>query len=67
MFELTPFHIVLLPLLGFVLSTVGTLVGVGGGFVLVPVLLYLFPDASSGTISSASLSVVFLNALSVTV
>ena len=67
MFELTPGYIVLLPVLGLVLSTMGTLVGLGGGFVLVPVLLYLFPEASPGTISSISLSVVFLNALSATV
>lgn len=67
MYELTPFHLVLLPFLGFILSALGTLVGLGGGFVLVPVLLFLFPEASPGTISSISLSVVFLNALSATI
>jgi hypothetical protein len=66
-FELTPYHIILLPLLGVAVSTLGTLLGLGGGFVLVPILLLLFPEASASTISSISLSVVFLNAASATV
>ena len=48
---------------GFVVGTFGTLIGAGGGFVLVPLLLvgYHFPPADAvGT----SLSLVFLNALS---
>lgn len=67
MYHLTLWHILLLPLLGGVLSALGTLVGLGGGFVLVPVLLLLFPEASATTISSISLTVVFLNAGSATV
>ena len=49
--------------LGFVIGTFGTLIGAGGGFILVPLLLlgYHFPPADAvGT----SLSLVFLNALS---
>lgn len=42
----------------------GTLIGAGGGFILVPVLLLLYPDKSPETITSISLAVVFLNALS---
>jgi len=48
---------------GFVVGTFGTLIGAGGGFILVPLLLvgYHFPPAEAvGT----SLSLVFLNALS---
>ena len=66
-YELTLFHLALLPLLGAVVAALGTLVGLGGGFVLVPLLLFLFPDASASAISSISLTVVFLNAVSATV
>jgi uncharacterized membrane protein YfcA len=53
----------LLPL-GFFVGTFGTLIGVGGGFILVPVLLLLYPEKSPETITSISLVVVFFNALS---
>jgi hypothetical protein len=53
----------LLPL-GFLVGTIGTLIGAGGGFILVPVLLLLYPDKSPETITSISLAVVFFNALS---
>ncbi|MBI4311107.1 MAG: sulfite exporter TauE/SafE family protein [Chloroflexi bacterium] len=66
MYHLTLFYIIVLPILGLALSSVGTLVGLGGGFVLVPVLLVLFPEAAPTTISSISLTVVFLNATSAT-
>jgi uncharacterized protein len=49
--------------IGFAVGTFGTLIGAGGGFILVPILLigYHFPPAAAvGT----SLSLVFLNALS---
>jgi uncharacterized membrane protein YfcA len=49
--------------LGLAIGTFGTLIGAGGGFILVPLLLlgYQFPPADAvGT----SLSLVFLNALS---
>ncbi len=53
----------LLPL-GFIVGTFGTLIGAGGGFILLPVLLLLYPDKSPETITSISLAVVFFNALS---
>jgi uncharacterized membrane protein YfcA len=53
----------LLPL-GFAVGTLGTLMGAGGGFILVPVLLLLFPRMAPETVTSISLSVVFFNALS---
>lgn len=53
----------LLPL-GFVVGAYGTLIGAGGGFVLVPILLLLYPQATTDTITSISLAVVFFNALS---
>ena len=50
--------------LGFGVGVLGTLVGAGGGFVLVPVLLLLYPHERPETIASISLAVVFFNALS---
>jgi uncharacterized membrane protein YfcA len=50
--------------LGFVIGTYGTLIGAGGGFVLVPILLLLYPDESPEIITCISLAVVFFNALS---
>ncbi|MBI5092602.1 MAG: sulfite exporter TauE/SafE family protein [Candidatus Hydrogenedentes bacterium] len=50
--------------LGFVVGAYGTLIGAGGGFVLVPVLLILYPRESPEIITSISLAVVFFNALS---
>jgi uncharacterized membrane protein YfcA len=56
----------LLPI-GVAVGAYGTLIGAGGGFVLVPLLLFLYPDESPATITSISLAVVFFNALSGTV
>jgi len=51
-------------LLGLVVGAIGTLIGAGGGFLLVPALLLLYPAERPETITSISLAVVFLNALS---
>ena len=53
----------LLPL-GVFVGTVGTLIGAGGGFILVPVLLLLYPNEAPATITTISLIVVFFNAVS---
>jgi hypothetical protein len=49
---------------GFAIGAYGTLIGAGGGFVLVPFLLLLYPKESPEIIASISLAVVFFNALS---
>lgn len=49
---------------GLLLGMYATLIGVGGGFVLVPMLLLLDPQTDPHTIASISLAVVFVNALS---
>jgi len=53
-----------LSLLGLAVGTFGTLIGAGGGFLLVPILLLMYPRDDPATISSISLAVVFLNAAS---
>jgi uncharacterized membrane protein YfcA len=50
--------------LGLAVGAFGTLVGAGGGFVLVPVLLLLYPDKKPETITAISLFVVWANATS---
>ncbi len=51
-------------LLGFGVGAIGTLIGAGGGFILLPVLLLLFPDSSPEALTSISLAVVFINSTS---
>ncbi len=48
--------------LGVAVGAFGTLVGAGGGFVLVPVLLFVYPNRDPETITSMSLFVVWANA-----
>ncbi|MBK6661910.1 MAG: sulfite exporter TauE/SafE family protein [Thermoflexaceae bacterium] len=57
-------ELLLLVPLGVAVGAFGTLVGAGGGFVLVPVLLLLYPDRDPETITSMSLFVVWANATS---
>jgi len=56
-------ELLLIPL-GFAVGAYGTLVGAGGGFVLVPALLLIYPDQKPASVTSISLAVVFFNALS---
>jgi uncharacterized membrane protein YfcA len=51
-------------LLGLAVGTFGTLIGAGGGFLLVPLLLLLYPSTPASTITAISLAVVFVNATS---
>jgi uncharacterized membrane protein YfcA len=53
----------LLPL-GFFAGGYGTLIGAGGGFILAPILLLIYPGEAPETVTSISLAVVFFNALS---
>ncbi len=52
------------PILGLAIGTFGTLIGAGGGFLLMPILLFLYPDKNPVLLTSISLGVVFLNAFS---
>lgn len=53
-----------LGLLGFAVGTLGTMIGAGGGFLLAPALLLLYPNERPETIAAISLAVVFFNAAS---
>jgi len=57
-------HYLLLVMLGGGAGALGTLIGAGGGVVLVPMLLLLYPHESALTVSSISLAVVVFNATS---
>lgn len=50
--------------LGLLVGAFGTLIGAGGGFILVPILLLMYPNETSERIASISLAVVFFNAFS---
>jgi uncharacterized membrane protein YfcA len=53
----------LLPL-GVLVGAFGTLIGAGGGFILMPVLILLYPEQSPVAMTAISLVIVFLNAAS---
>ena len=50
--------------LGFGVGAYGTLIGAGGGFVLMPLLLLMYPEENPDRLTAISLAVVFANALS---
>ena len=57
----------LLVALGLAVGAVGTLVGAGGGFLLAPVLLVVYPHDSPQTLTSISLAAVWANSTSGTI
>lgn len=56
--------IAFLAALGLVVGAVGTLVGAGGGFLLAPVLLLVYPHDDPQTLTAISLAAVFANSAS---
>jgi uncharacterized protein len=56
--------LVLWALVAVAIGAFGTLVGVGGGFLLVPLLLFVYPHDPVGQLTAVSLAVVFANAAS---
>jgi uncharacterized membrane protein YfcA len=57
-------NIFILILIGLSIGTLGTLIGAGGGFILVPVLLLTNPNLSPEIITAVSMAVVAANAIS---
>lgn len=57
-------NIFLLILIGFTIGTLGTIIGAGGGFMLVPLLLLTMPSLSPDIVTAVSIAVVAGNAIS---
>lgn len=57
-------NIYLLIIIGFLIGTMGTLIGAGGGFILVPILILLHPGYTPEIITAISMAVVACNAIS---
>ena len=53
--------------IGLVVAIYGTIIGAGGGFILVPLLMFLFPSDAPSMITAASLAVIFANSASGTI
>lgn len=51
-------------LIGLSVGTLGTLVGAGGGFLLIPILIYYFPTLGPSNIAATSMLAVCANAMS---
>ena len=61
---MSPQTAALLLTLGVVAGTYGTIVGAGGGFVIIPALLLLYPHEDAAVVTGISLAVVLFNATS---
>lgn len=57
-------NIFILLLVGFIIGAVGTLIGAGGGFVLVPLLLFTNKNLSPEIVTAISMAIVAANATS---
>jgi uncharacterized protein len=53
-----------LAVIGLFVGAFGTLIGVAGGFILIPILLFMYPHEKPTTITSITQTVAFFNALS---
>jgi uncharacterized protein len=58
------YSFVVLIILGLVIGMFGTLIGAGGGFILVPILILSYPELSPETITAISMAIVAANAIS---
>lgn len=61
---MSPETVLALGLLGLAVGAFGTIVGAGGGFILTPVLLIVYPHEPAETIAAIGLAAVFFNASS---
>lgn len=54
----------ILIIIGFLVGALGTLIGAGGGFLLVPLLIFTHPELSPEIITAISIAIVGCNAIS---
>jgi uncharacterized membrane protein YfcA len=54
----------LLIITGFLIGIFGTLIGAGGGFILIPILILSYPELDPATITAISIVIVAANAIS---
>ena len=57
-------NLIVLIAIGFIIGTFGTLIGAGGGFILVPLLILSMPAMKPEIITAVSIAVVAANAIS---
>jgi len=57
-------YMILLIITGFLIGVFGTLIGAGGGFILVPLLILFHPELSTESITAISIVIVAANAIS---
>lgn len=57
-------NIFILLAVGFMVGTAGTIIGAGGGFILVPVLLFTHPELPPDIVTAISIAIVASNAIS---
>jgi uncharacterized membrane protein YfcA len=57
-------NIAILLLIGFVVGALGTLIGAGGGFMIVPILIITHPEFSPETLTAVSMAIIAANAVS---
>jgi uncharacterized membrane protein YfcA len=57
-------NLLVLILIGFLIGMFGTLIGAGGGFILVPILILSYPELSPETMTAISIVIVAANAIS---
>ena len=50
--------------MGFLIGIFGTLIGAGGGFILVPILILSYPELTTESITAISIAIVAANAIS---
>jgi uncharacterized membrane protein YfcA len=58
------YHSIGLILLGVIIGAFGTFVGLGGGFLLVPTLFFLYPGETPEIVTGISLAMVLMNSIS---
>src|SRR5580765_7464998 len=56
--------LIVLILTGFLIGIFGTLIGAGGGFILIPILILSYPELNPATITAISIVIVAANAIS---